>query len=1477
MTFPVLNSISSYFNQTRESALFAAPENVQVSTAISRKVGGLAGDRWNQQQLSQDRYREKMGGYAPFYSLVTLEQGTKLAQISFKVAYEAIRSLDELADFTDQGGVKDPLKSIEKSRCRLRKHDLPFANCMECLADLFVEAYVNQSDTIKSSLVDSVRGDQEETAALFHPVNSARHHLSFFVDVLMGSHINLIGQTLKANIMHIAANLLDEADCPDKAFEDKEKNPFGRFLFVIITCMEVYQEELQNISCLPEEDQKECYSAVFANLSSDFMRKLFPRGEEDLQLFHPTLPFVKLAKTFLWKKIEAALPPLMERLYQETRPLADEKGGWKKALHSRIKGIEPDQLLKLPSFFFDRALVKDKGKNIEALESIFRHFFDKKGFPSEDVENLSVYFVKFIQACLLTKEPGLQKIGGFVERYAMERILFHVSQCDLGEDNLSFPVYHLKKGIEGGFFNILLKKMAGKNVTPQAQSAAIDCLLAPLGLNTQEAFPLPPLIKEKMWQGIDHRLKNKLPRAILDRMPKWSALRAKEANKKDLADWIGDPSLSKISDHLSRLGVEQLFVVMQSIPSFSKKIKELLPFLVLSDDQESAIDAQWEMLWKEEKMVELLKELTHECLDALLLQMIRDCHKHYLRDVHHFPFLSQTILLGDFFSLDGKDNESEELDVSCEDQMSHSFAQWLINACIKSVSSFKIEGDNSHEEENVEKAIHLKNRIHHGIDLDQVKKDRAELTLLWPEIEKNWTSFAFQLLNILGYQSADDLPLPNRQLQLALWKQLNQQLARVLFEQLSDFLLPFLGRKAREAQITIYPHGHMMRQGCQLLAKEMVNHLHDQFANQLNDLPTEIKTGEDGLVLMSKEAGQQGVKILQEMVASKYPVYQPILRFLTSYFEGIFIKIASEIGKIGDKECQALSSLLQKTQQECVECEDQHLASSEETLKKEEILARFIDALFAKWGVELPHDLFGVPLFLQSKILRQVKAHIAKGALALHQAEHRIRSHVIQPNKVALDLPTSKVQKAALGLTRYVLDKVIHKLTDPLKGQDHLISSCYDRISSSLNKKQNGEITHLFQEMLVKKIPTPFVLKLFDLLHHQSAHSYKEQLSDWLNPLLTDTMIRHLTPLLDREKEEQAQFEQALVIRTFSILTAHLKDLNHPFNKKKGRGDQILRQEERRKKFYQEQTNLIFDLFFPNGNKDISDLLSDFKINEKQRDKIFTSAKDFVAQQLPLAIESVLNPETATTLLKTLFEKMIHTFDEPIHLKEPSQNKGLSPQERAEERRLDRKVGAFVVQAAKLLDLPVELVGKLPWWMPGKNQIERLEKGVYESIGGSIRQRFNGDFFATILPNVLSALAERKHVRMTNQEISADIKERECELRELEKKVAQRLPVYARHYLAARLDRATDLFTHPVMAFCRTVVVSISSFVFITLCGSLFRFLKIDRWIADFLYNAIHHRSEKLHSLFSQFDYHENVIFREIEAFEECLIKNGTE
>lgn len=1354
----------------------------------------------------------------PLFLLAQLGRDPKI-QTMVKTSGKVIGCFVEFGDFLDSKGVKKgPEKTLRESWQRLSHHDLPFANCVDFMANQAGKYFFsNYSGLIQQKLTEwiSIKNDK-----LWVQWDAKQ-----CVEWILTQHHSLIEETIQANIMHMVANLTEASYKDGIHFKDNQKNPFGRILSVLIGCFLPFKQRLQKIEKLSAENKEKAYESLFQEISSLLLSKIFPKGKNDIQLFHPILPVVGFLKGVIWEKMNEDLPVFLMHLYKDTQLFSDSEFQlWKQEFEAKLPGLQVDQLMNFPSKGFKTMLLSQNAKGLDSLVPLIKDRLQETDLPDEDVDQLSTHLVQFTKELVGVKGPVLQKAGAFLGRYLMINLLRNFSAEIPNNTQLFEPLHLLKQWIEGDLFNVFAKKISGKNMTDQEKSDTVQQLLSSFGLTAKNSFPLPECIKKHVWDKIDDYLKNKMPSHLMDAIPVWSVLKNGKGNKKKLNEWFADPSYTKMIFHIAKTVTDQLFTEMQSKTSITGKISKKLTV-----DQRQKIDAQWNAFLAEGQMNEKLKTFAHECLSVFGLQICRDLYRHYEASLEMRAQLTQ------FFFDDSEKENIQEI----------SFSVWLFAELNKAFQSLNIEDLSDSEREKFSRAIVLKNAVRENSDSLQLKKDKAELYQLWIHIKPKFDQLLLDLLKVFNYRRSADLPFP-KEIQEKVWKTIFKRVPYLIFENGSDLLLPLLEKKKLEADVKALPHGDLMSEGCKIFAEDIVDHLPEWLDDSMNMMPK----GK-----LSSKARGQVKKIFKKIINAKDDPFVPIWQWVKSYLEGVFLKIASRLGKITNAEKEALYALIQQTKSKLLE-------EKEEANK---ILIAFTDQLFDWIGIDTPKNLYGIPQILQEKIFKKMKSQCAKKFLGLYRIEHRLRHHPVQKHQMETHLPTTQVAKSALSITRYIFDRTTDLFLEQEEGEFKGISQFYRQANGMLFKwkQEDYQIASFGQRLIANKTFNPALIEWMNFFDAPSTQSYKHAISDWINPLLTDRAIEHVTTLLKKEEKEQQVFDHAILKALLPVIKQHFKHL-HQASKGFGglnlskfidvakndlhpaiapiQGESEAHKKQRQASFYQKQAHLIFNLIFPGGKKDVSEAFSDLDISEKNFNFIQKNVETSVADQLPQVLDTFFNEENLVILLTSGLEEAIKNLDIPIVIR-PSKP--------------DQEVGEVVSSIAQFFDLPVEKIGKAP----------------FEAVGGLIRERFNGDFFAKQIPVALAVAADKKHVKLTLEEKEQAKKDAEKRLNELERELVRKAVVYLFRYIGAFLEHSTDIFSGPVMNACRNAIILVTHFVMVKILGSLIHALQVDRLIVDCLHKLLHYRSQKLQDVFSKPELHENLLFKSVEAFEKVLMK----
>ena len=172
------------------------------------------------------------------------EKTSDLIKLSGKVAYKGLIHFNETAD---------PLLNLAKSHQSLCLHNQRFSECCELIADQAAHGYLKNADHIKEQVTKKVKNypfsnkERFDFNLLFPFKYTLFASLGNGAGWLMDFHQDLIAQTIKANILHLLANLADQAYDNSFPFIDSHGNPFGRLLSVVGNCLVDYEEHLDQI------------------------------------------------------------------------------------------------------------------------------------------------------------------------------------------------------------------------------------------------------------------------------------------------------------------------------------------------------------------------------------------------------------------------------------------------------------------------------------------------------------------------------------------------------------------------------------------------------------------------------------------------------------------------------------------------------------------------------------------------------------------------------------------------------------------------------------------------------------------------------------------------------------------------------------------------------------------------------------------------------------------------------------------------------------------------------------------------------------------------------------------------------------------------------------------------------------------------------------------------------------------------------
>ena len=1167
--------------------------------------------------------------------------------------------LDEVFDFANFGGTKDPQASIDKSLERLAQHDQPFSECCEFFADSAASLYIQNEEKIQSKASESINQQSYDW-------------IGKIAKWFMGLSKDLIAQTIKANILHVTANLADQAYDAKHPFGDRQRNPFGRIISVIGVCLTDFEQGLADIENAPYDQQDDLFGEFFEELSAALLAKFFPKGAEDLQLFHHTIP-VKLFKEFAWKILNQKLPELFETLYRETRPLETQHPGWQSEFEAIADGFEAEQMVTFPSTLFQGYLRPHAGVILDEQKPSLAHWLTGKGI--QDHTHLAEVLVKYAQEFLLTKDVHVLKMGSFLEKYVMERLLFNLTQYSSDHLDAPLPQLLIQKWVEGDCFRWVQGCLSGHadQSQPFIKGALYD-IQEPFGFHRKDRFPLPPTLLEPVWPLILQFQQTKLPELLRQGIPAWVVLSNDKKNQKAVANLLGDDALfTSCRKGLPRFIDQLIERVTQSEQSPLDKIAERFPDLDVSSDLAGKVEEQIiGFMEVENPTFKILLEFGKQCTEAFLLQLLADLHARYLDD----QALSG---IGGLFN-DKTANEDEDV---AED-----FPTWLVREAASAFEGLAPDQFSQQEAEALKEAVKLHHAIRYADDPVQKKKDQAEFNKAWVILSPKFEQVCKKLLGTFGYTRAEKLPFP-KPAQKLIWNMLHKIFPKVLFNESGWLLQMLLDKNALEAAVEALPHGNFFAKGCKAVTQDLVDHLPDWTDDKIDKVPEGIKKVMPEIEI-NDETSDSLLLYLRSFLYQTDSAYDPIWNLVEDYLESLLLKIVLRISHLPQTEWEKIKTLIENAREELMALEklqkgdvtadgteeilDEEMETqvSDLEMKEREITEQLAEELSQIFGLTGEGDLYGMPSIIRKPFLAQAKRRFAEGLRAIYHLDGMIRNPSIDEEAFEQHLPLSKVSATVLILTRYVLEKA----TDHLSSRDdegtlEFVSTLRPSLEHWLEKlkKRNYQIAGLIEEAVDQEIATPYLARFFDFLDHHENRTVKGQIADWMAPFMTNHLASALQPILDKEKQNSPHFDKALLLALLPIATRHLRHLNQASLTTEGltpttyleaagnelHPDLLAKQAAGNAQsgpapFYQNQTKLIFDLIFPNGKDDLIKYLPEMDVDLEQADLLWEMAQTTIATNLPLALDAIFNKEFLIELFNDNLEEVLEKLEQPVDL-----------------------------------------------------------------------------------------------------------------------------------------------------------------------------------------------------------------------------------
>lgn len=1351
----------------------------------------------------------------------------------------------ECVDLGDINGTKFPINSIGDNRQRLAKQDAYFADFCNFIADQ--AAQITQQMVVEQTVKEREIDEISEMGIGFP------HSFSFdLMDVfrwLINYNQEWVAQTVKANVLHLFANLTEGTFNQQESFaDDGQRNPLGRIVALVGSCIAKYEERL-------EESEKAnagqpdfaLQRQIFEEMSRDLLALFFPKGAEDIKIFSQ-IPCMCVFKELLWNSIQTKLPTLLSIVYLETRPLEREHlhENWKANFDRRAGIPEAHKLQHAPSVLLQKFIRDDRGVSLDKLESMLEKMFQEKKMPS--ARHYSQLIVKYLRELLLSEDPMLSKIGGFIERCLMERLLVGLMKSVPETEEQPILTYTLKQWLDEPF-HLIQDLLIGKTVDLQECREAVRIVFSSLGFDREESLPVSERFKKGLWLTVQKFQQDILPTLISQKAPQWSALRDVDKNaKRLLKNNIGDPSLVSAlfsgAEHL----VSQVF---KKAPNFkvAEKLNAWLPGQPLSREQQDLLNAQWISLLNSGSLRHL-EMLGWQGVYALPFQLLLDLFDTYQEEVQtDLPLL-----------FEGR--------VEAED--APSFTTWLIQklnqACEVLLS---LEGMSEDDLKVLRQAIALKNEVVETKDLQRKKECQRELEKLWSVLEPKFQAVSHHLLRLLGYNIATHLPIP-KEFQLTTSKLLKTHLPRQLFEQVADLMLPLLEKQKHRAQLAALPQGQVLLDACQHIMRDVFGHLPTWLDKIITRLPEQLTAKIPGLT----ESSQAYVVETAKAFARREGVFSSVWQWVESYAEGMLFKAVLRCGQMSKAELAVLHNLICKTKEQLVALEYAPFNEGEDRqLAVKNILIQFTDDFFLWIGVETPQGVFGVPPAVRGLLIPEIKKKIAQSLLGFYHWDYQVRHYATSPNPIEGIIPTDKLQQVVRKKMQQAIQQVMNievMKEEFARTRVQKVLTVYRPLRKFLDKqKAEFQTAEWFKSIITQRTTTPLLEKAFQLMHTEMSLSCQEHMIEQITPFLADRIMQHVVALVQKEKAKGVEFDQTFLKVLIPLVFHHVKTLNAAAQQPEGlnfdqfvraagdqlhpavptEGDKKTQKHQRLRFFYDQQMEILFQLVLPRGQEDLKLLLTDFELTDKQIDSLWNGAKVSLAQDLMKTIDDLFKDETMHKLFKGVLTSALTALDQPIEFKVKKAH--IEETKSPESIDMDRQVGELVVEVARLLDLPLT---RLP---------DSMQTKLFQAIGAAMRKKFNGQFLVTTIQQTLSKLAEesRPVQKKVRSEESID---------QLEKELIEKSFAYLFRYMGASLEHVTDIFPPSFFGAIRQVIILACSLI-AKVIGTTLHLLRVDSYIVYKTQAVIKPRREKVMSVLTTPKVHENFIYRSLEAIEGIL------
>lgn len=1192
---------------------------------------------------------------------------------------------------------------------------------------------------------------------------------------------------VKANISRISVNLLKAATNE----QNKDQKPIVRITALLTKVMNEHFSRAKEIQKSNASDKEAKFKEVFVELTEELIDLALPNEESDILLPFdwPTNGFgsLSLAKLFAYNKLKEVLPEKMLQLFEESSvPLIEREPEWKLKFNKFVGVSGADKVVGLPSTFL-KSWMKDEGNVTFVKEFIQEEYLypKLKGKYSDDQAKtksmwLASELTTTFQQLIETEDDSLKSAGTFLQSYFMEQLVWNLYQSQQNANGKKLILSVAEK--VSLCYHDLTEKQKCEGVAKM--------LLNMFGLDKKETFPLPKSVKtDAAWNHIQSFTTDWVSQQLVP-------LVHNQVPKEQLDALTGDTFFSTY-----------VSTMVESVPNLiMPQVKQVLHSMEgLSQTQKNQLCEQIAAAIKKESFLK-------EYLKTVLFKVASHVGKNHQQSNQQaqangapstlIPWTTQQVT-GAFDALDIDRMSPGERDVlvramalknaketnSIEYQNLRAEVDPLLKQMIKpkfmmlihnllKVAGFEDQSKNPPNSNlsDLPVPLSLQKVIWSGLDeklsgilLDQsidlliplleMQRHKEELTKLSPNVAK------------LFVEGSESLPKDLRN-QMTFWirdyweiaKEINtHHLQNALSEDQLKELAQNIAGLVEHSQLKADTLLNLIKTKLITpLPPEKETSLLEALEGYQNDIEgivivpetvlgakvTRYTEGGDPVVgdLIPREWQSLVVKELNAFIQTDQTEYSPVWTFIKTYLNGFFLKLSVQASKMDNATYSKIQALISQKKGEL---------AGKNIEESKPIIADFGNQFLALIGLSDEKQLYGVPAPLQPFFFQVIKDTLISKVLSdAHWVYTRFKRVQLPSNLQGIrdQIDVDKIPRATKNSIAYATDVVFHKLEE--QAQNGLTETINSSVQGLLEQHAPAKVGNTAG--IVKKFVESGSLKpvidsfIKDTLLNEDSElvrALRSFINEQLNPILMDKLLKLIETPLRRERNNGREFNQELLKKILPPLIDHLTHLNE-VKAKEGKLDAAasVSNEELAK-----LSKDLIRLIFPNGEDDVIELFP-----EELRDRIglikrpiWNELNKRLPDVLPEIIPLVMNRDMLVPVLTKIFDELAdqlpkeHVAD-PHPITEDSQ-------------KIDRMVGQIVIEAARLLDLPIDKLESLPLWMRRFFGVETLKESTFESIGKALRLRFGGDFVQKLVDDILDTLENLRYEKLTpDQKVKRD-------------------------------------------------------------------------------------------------------------------------